>query len=248
MIALETALARGAVDSVENRDPVKTYNKVETSASCATLGPGLRLASVARGDRRSPAGRPTSIVQPAELLRRAFARAHGDAAAGLEGVPAVRTCSMRTRRISARPSSTRASRSTARRWRAVTENQPRWKRGVALVDSAHGRGARQALRRGVLPAGAKARMERWSTTCSPRTARASTTLDWMSAGDQEARRRPSSPSSRRRSATRTSGATTRRSRSRKDDLVGNVDARARVRVRSATSTSSASRSIATSGA
>ena len=182
-----------------------------TIAQLPQLAPGFdwkpgspRPASPARRRRRSSASRAT--CGGFGEARRAHA------AAGLEGLLAHGTCCDAYAPYLAQGLRRRALR--VLRHDAVAarpQNQPRWKRGVDA------RRRRRWARRSASSTSTKyfppetqgAHGRAGRRTCSPRSASASTTLDWMSADDQEARRRPSSPSSRRRSATRTSGATTR---------------------------------------
>ena len=144
VIELETALAQGQWTKVENRDPIKSYNRVDvgglTPAPPAWTGPpGLGAAGF-------PAGRPmSSSRQPSYLGPRCPARGPRRCRRG-RPTCARTACSALRSAISAKDSSTRASHSPARCCAGATENRPRWKRGVRFVDCVDRRGAGQALR------------------------------------------------------------------------------------------------------
>jgi hypothetical protein len=122
--------------------------------------------------------------------------------------------------------------------------QERWKRGVDLVTGAHGRGRRPALCRALLPARGQGGGRRARPNVIAAMDRRLQGLTWM-APETKARRAPSSPPSRPRSAIRTSGAIIRRSRSA-GDAVGNA-MRASEFEPQRNSASSASRSTARVG-
>ena len=135
VIALETALARGQTTRVENRDPVKTYNKTAVAALGA-LAPGFDwqgwLAATAI------AGKSTDVIvaQPGYL---------GTVSAQLAATPLttwrayLRTHLLHSYApylgkdfVAARFAFTGTALAGA------TENRPRWKRGIALIDTSIG--------------------------------------------------------------------------------------------------------------
>ena len=177
VVALETELAKVQWTRVENRDPVKTYNKVEL-AQLATLAPGVDwkrwLAdSGSSGVDYLIVAQPSYLTSFAKLLDR-------HAAAGVEGVFQWQLLSDAAPYLpKAYVDEQFAFYGTA--LRGTPENRPRWKRGVRARRRIDRRGAGQALRRAVLPAGEQGAHGRaGAAICSLRTGKASTTLDWMS--------------------------------------------------------------------
>ena len=107
--------------------------------------------------------------------------------------------------------------------RGTTENQPRWKRGVdARRRSRSAKRSASSTSPRYFPPAHKARMEALvaNLLAAYRAEHRHARLDGP--GDQEGGAGQARRSSRRRSATRSAGATTARSRSARDDLVGNV--------------------------
>ena len=209
---------------VEMRDPVKTYNKTETSA-LATAAPAfdwpgwLDATGAGRRRRATSSSSSRAISAPsAQLERRRCRRGRVTCAPRSCGAYApVPRQGLRRRAL-------RLRRHDARR---ATENRPRWKRGVALVDSSIGEALGKLYVEKYFPPASKARMESSSPTCSPPTSESIDGARLDGAGDAEARRRPSSRSSTPKigypeALDRLQHAR----RSRRDDLVGNVDARA----------------------
>ena len=83
----------------------------------------------------------------------------------------------------------------------TAEQRARWKRAVDATNDALGEAVGQALRQRSTSRPRRRRApRRWCATSSPRSARASTQLDWMAPADQGARPRRSSPRSRSASA------------------------------------------------
>jgi predicted metalloendopeptidase len=176
VIALETALARGQWSRVENRDPVKTYNKVETSA-LAMLAPALDwpawLAAIGLGGKSAD----VVVQQPSYLgafsheltatplpVWKAYLRTHLlDAYAPYLGKEFV----------DARFAFVGTALSGA------TENQPRWKRGVALVDRTIGESLGKLYVEAHFPPASKARMERLVANLLAACGESIASLDWM---------------------------------------------------------------------
>ena len=221
-----------------------TNSSSPSSSSWPPATTGRRISSDAGVEGQ---GRTTSIVsQPSYIT--AFSkilRAH--AAADLEDLFSLARAE-RLRAVSEQGrSSTSTSRSTARRCAACHENEPRWKRGVASDQTARSaRRSASSTSRKYFPPSPRRAWTSWSATCSPRTRPTSTrSTGW--ARRPSRRRRPSSPSSPRRSATRSMArlqrAADRQGRSRRQR-----HARQRVRVRAQPQQARHSRSIAPSGA
>ena len=135
VIALETALARDQWTRVANRDPVKTYNKTDVAALAALAPgfdwPGWLVATAVAG--KSP---DVVVAQPSYL---------GAMAAQLAATPLANwRAYLRTRLLhSFAPDLGKefvaahfAFVGTA--LAGATENQPRWKRGIALIDTSVG--------------------------------------------------------------------------------------------------------------
>ena len=132
VIALEAALARGQWTRVENRDPVKTYNKTEVAALVA-LAPGFDWQSWLAATAIAGKSSDVIVAQPGYLATvstqlaatplttwRAYLRTHLlHSYAPYLGKDFV----------AARFAFTGTALAGA------TENQPRWKRGIALVDT-----------------------------------------------------------------------------------------------------------------
>ena len=242
VLGLETALAQGQWARVETRDPVKTYNRVELAALARSRPDSTWPAWLAATGLAGKTG--DVIVAAAELP--------GDRAAQMSAtpLPAGRpTCAAHLLGSYApylpRPSSTPASPSTARRCTGTTENRPRWKRGVGSSKRDRRDRSARSMSTRYFPPAAKARMDELVANLLAAYRDSIDALDWMSPATKR-RRRPSW----RRFAPKIGypeqvARLLERSRSTRDDLVGNVSARARVRVRAATSPSSASRSTAT---
>jgi putative endopeptidase len=176
VIALETALARGQWSRVENRDPVKTYNKVETSA-LATLGPALDwpawLAAIGL------AGRSGDVVVQQPSYFGAFS--HELTATPLP----VWKAYLRTHLLDAYAPYLGKDFVDARfafvgtTLSGATENRPRWKRGIALVDRAVGESLGKLYVEAYFPPASKARMERLVANLLAACGESIESLDWM---------------------------------------------------------------------
>ena len=160
--ALEGRIANHHWTKAQNRDPVKTYNKV-TLAAAPTDDARVRLVRVPR--RRGRPGRSrrsTSTSPPTCANWRRSSRAPRSPTGASTSSSACSTPTRRTsRRISSRPTSSSASARCAAR----PTQQPRWRRGVQLLDGSIGEllgrlyVGTQLQRRSHGPA-----CSRWSTT------------------------------------------------------------------------------------
>ena len=209
VIALETALARGQWTRVENRDPVKTYNKIDTSA-LATLAPAFDWPGWLAATGLAGKASDVIVRQPSYL---------GALSAQLGATPLpVWKTYLRTRLlhsyapylskdfVDARFAFTGTTLSGA------TENLPRWKRGVALVETSVGESLGKLYVEAYFPPESKERMEKLVANLLADYRESIEAIDWMGPAPRR-RRRPSSRPSRRRSATRSAGSITARSRS-----------------------------------
>ena len=141
VMAIETALAKASLTRVERRDPYKLLPQdgpQRPAGADARASTGTRICArcglaAPRHVQRHRAGvlqgaRQRSCTRAASTSVKTYLRWH--AAHAMAPLPV------------ARRSSTRTSSSSARRCAACSELPPRWKRCVALVDRAAGRGAR----------------------------------------------------------------------------------------------------------
>jgi len=187
IVALETALAQVQWTKVENRDPQKTYNKVEL-ARLAALAPGFdwkRYLVAAGFDGKVDY---LIISQPTYLT--GFAKVLSDTPL------AVWKSYFRFRVLSAfAPFLSKAfvDESFAFYGTAlsgVPENRPRWKRGVSLVERSIGEGLGKLYVEKYFPPASKARMEALVSNLLKAYQQSIETLDWMSPQTkQEARQK-----------------------------------------------------------
>ncbi len=207
VLELETRLARVQWTRVENRDPVKTYNKVPV-ASLDALTPGfdwkpwLTTAHVSGKVGSVIVAQPSYFKGFAKVVEtmpldawKAYFKYHVvESAAPYLSKPFVDEDFAFEGGVLSRHAGGPAALEEGRRHRRVVDGR----RASASCTSRAG--SRRNTRRG---------WTTWSATSSPPTARASTSsTGW--ARRRSARRRRSSRSSTRRSPTRRSGATTRR--------------------------------------
>jgi len=176
IVALETALAKAQWTKVENRDPVKTYNRVELS-QLAELAPGynwkayLTDAGVAGKLDYLVISQPSYITAFNELLQRTPL--------------AVWKSYFRWRLLSAfAPFASKrfvdenfAFYGTA--LRGIAQNRPRWKRGVGLVDGAIGEGLGRIYVASYFPPQSKTRMDQLVKNLLAAYQADIDTLDWM---------------------------------------------------------------------
>jgi putative endopeptidase len=176
VIALETALARLQWTRVENRDPLKTYNKRAVTALPALLTPaGWPTYLAAAGVE--PAIRTLVVAQPSYL-------------AGLDGVLRETTletwrCYLAFNLLSAYAPDLPAAFVAEdfdfmqHSLRGVPENQPRWKRAVATVDRAIGFALGRLYVERYFPPANKARADAMITRLTQAYRESIATLDWM---------------------------------------------------------------------
>jgi predicted metalloendopeptidase len=176
VIALETALARDQWTRVDSRDPVKTYHKVETSA-LATMAPGFDWAGWL--DAIGLAGKTGDVVvsQPSYL---------GALPAQLVATPLpVWKTYLRTRLLHAYAPYLGKEFVDARfafagtALAGATQNQPRWKRGVLLVERAAGESLGKRYVAAYFPPQSKARMEQLVANLLDAYRESIDTIDWM---------------------------------------------------------------------
>ncbi len=156
VLALETGIARVQWSAVENRDPIKTYHRVELGALPA-LAPGLDWPAwlAAAG----LAGKTPDVL----VRQPSFVKGLGDL---LESVPlATWKAYARTHLLSACAPYLPKAFVDARFafvggvLYGVPENRPRWKRGVQLVDQSIGEGVGKLYVEAYFPPESKRRMD-----------------------------------------------------------------------------------------
>jgi putative endopeptidase len=176
IVALETALAKVQWTKVENRDPVKTYNRVELT-QLARLAPGynwkayLSDAGVAAKVDYLVISQPSYITAFNELVART-------------PLPVWRSY-FRWRLLSEfAPFLSKkfvdenfAFYGTA--LRGITQNRPRWKRAVGLVDGAIGEGLGKIYVASYFPPEFKSRMDQLVRNLLAAYQADIDTLDWM---------------------------------------------------------------------
>ncbi|MEO8310288.1 MAG: M13-type metalloendopeptidase [Caldimonas sp.] len=177
VLDLETALARGQWSRVETRDPVKAYTRVETSA-LAPLAPGFDWPAWL--DATGLAGKTGDIVvqQPSYL---------GVVAAQLTATPLPAwKAYLRTRLLGSYAPYLGKAFVDARfafvgtTLSGTTENQPRWKRGVAFVEASAGESLGKLYVDAYFPPRSKARMEKLVANLLAAYGESIDGLDWMS--------------------------------------------------------------------
>ncbi|MDR3429345.1 M13-type metalloendopeptidase [Silvimonas sp.] len=155
VIALETALAKVQWSKVENRDPVKTYNKL-TVAELQKLSPGFNWQAFLEGGKMGSVadvdlGQPTYATALGKLLQdqplatwRSYlkARVLADAAPLLSKAFVDNNFEFHGKALT-----------------GTTEDQPRWKRAVALEQAGLGEAVGKLYVAQYFPPAYKARME-----------------------------------------------------------------------------------------
>jgi putative endopeptidase len=178
ILALETALARAQWSKVENRDPVKTYNKVEL-AKLALLAPGydwnawLQTSGIA--------GKTDYVIVSQPSYLKGFQQA-------LDNTPlATWKAYFQWHLIHAyapylsAPMVDENFAFYGTTLTGVTQMRPRWKRGIAVVEGALGESIGKLYVAKHFPAERKARMEVLVANLLATYKQSITTLDWMSA-------------------------------------------------------------------
>jgi len=176
VIALETALARGQWTRVENRDPVKTYNKVDTAA-LATLAPSLDWAGWLGATGLAGKTRDAIVHQPSYL---------GALSTQLTATPLpVWKTYLRVHLLHSYAPYLGKDFVDARfayvgtTLSGATENLPRWRRGVTLVDASLGESLGKLYVETHFPAESKRRMEKLVANLLATFGESIDALDWM---------------------------------------------------------------------
>jgi len=177
VLALETEIARVQWSAVENRDPIKGYNRVELGALPA-LAPGLDWPGWLAGAGLQGKTPDLLVRQPSYL------KALGGL---LDSVPlATWKAYARTHLLDAYAPYLPAAFVDARFAFAGTvlqgtqQNRPRWKRGVQLVDQSIGEGLGKLYVAAYFPPESKRRMDGLVANLLAAYRESMTTLAWMS--------------------------------------------------------------------
>ena len=177
ILALETELAKGQWTKVENRDPVKTYNKYEFS-QLAAIAPGYDWKSYLTDSGVDGKTDYLVVSQPSYINR------FGEL---LQKVPLmVWKTYFRWRLLNDfAPYLSKnfvdehfAFNATA--LTGIPQNRPRWKRGIGLVESSIGEGLGKLYVAQYFPPESKARMDRLVRNLLAAYKADIDTLDWMS--------------------------------------------------------------------
>jgi putative endopeptidase len=177
ILALETALAKIQWTKVENRDPVKAYNKVEFS-KLATLAPGYDWKSYLTESGVDGKTDYLVVSQPSYIS--GFAKL-------LQSTPLpVWKTYFRWRLLNdLAPYLSKEFVDTQFAFygtalRGIPENRPRWKRGIALVENSIGESLGKIYVAQYFPPEAKARMDQLVKNLLAAYQADIDTLDWMS--------------------------------------------------------------------
>ena len=247
ILALETQIAERHWPIADRRERDKTYNRrtrAELRRAARRLSRGRRTSRRRACDRQ-----PASRRARARRRCRSSRAVRRDAGLDLEGVPHL-PLSLRARAdVLPKAFDDEDFDFYGRTLNGQPQQRERWKRAVGAVERRARRSRRRALRDASLPAGGEgARCSSWSRTCARPTRQRIDALDLDDAGDEGRRAREARDVPRRRSATRTSGATTRALEVAPATPFGNATRARGLRLESRRRPrASASRPIATSG-
>ena len=177
VLALETELARAQWTRVENRDPVKTYNRVELAA-LPKLAPGfdwdgfLREAGLAGKIDYLVVSQPSYVTGLAQLLE-------SQPLSAWKAYAKLRVLNAYAPYLSKDFVDTRFA-FVGTVLRGTPENLPRWKRGVTLVEGSLGEGLGKLYVAQYFPPESKARMEELVANLLTAYKQSIDKLDWMS--------------------------------------------------------------------
>jgi predicted metalloendopeptidase len=177
IFALETSLARVQWTRVQNRDPVKTYNRVELT-KLPSLAPGYAWQDYLTGAGLT--GRVDYLVVSQPSYLRGFARLLGETP-----LPVWKTYFRWHLLQSFSPYLSRAFVDEhfafyGKVLRGTEQDEPRWKRGVKLLDGAIGEGLGRLFVAKYFPPEAKERMDRLVKNLLAAYQADLASLDWMS--------------------------------------------------------------------
>jgi len=176
IVALETELAKVQWSRVDNRDPVKRYNKMEIS-KLAEIAPGYDWSAALAATGISAKTKTVIVAQPSYMT--AFAKL-------VDSTP-LETWKAYFEWQLLRDASPYLSKDFDEANFAfygtvltgVTEQQPRWKRGVGVVEAAIGEGMGKLYVAKYFPAERKARMEELVKNLLVAYKQSIDSIDWM---------------------------------------------------------------------
>ena len=183
IVAFETALAKAQWDKVALRDPIKAYNKVELT-KLATLAPGFEWDAFL--DSAGIKGKVDSVIVGQPTYMTAFAKL-----AGATPLPTWKAY-LRFRVLSTNASllSKRfvdenfAFKGTV--LNGVPQNEPRWKRGLTLVNASIGEELGKLYSAKYFPAESKARAQQLVSNILAAFKQGIDQLDWMTPETKQA--------------------------------------------------------------
>ena len=177
IVAFETTLARGQWTRVQNRDPVRTYNRYELAA-LQPLAPGFDWSAYLSASGLAGKSSDFLVDQPSYLA--VFA-------AQLTDTPLpVWKAYLRTHLLSSYAPYLSKAFVDARfayvgnTLSGTTENLPRWKRGLVLLEVSEGEALGRLYVDKYFPAGSKARVEKIVANLLAAYRVSIDSLDWMS--------------------------------------------------------------------
>jgi putative endopeptidase len=177
IVGFETELARIQWSKVENRDPIKTYNKVEL-AKMAEIAPGYDWKSYLDGAGISAKASYVIVSQPSYL--KGFATlANQTSLETWKSYLQMQLIGAYANLLSKAYVDERFA-FYGTTLSGVTQQQPRWKRGVATLEGALGESIGKLYVEQNFPAERKARMEALVANLLMAYKQSINTLDWMS--------------------------------------------------------------------
>lgn len=184
VLALETRLAKIQWDKVERRDPVKRYNPYP-KAQLATLAPGIAWPAFL--DAVGFASLDTVLVSQPTYLSALGGLLRSESLAHWKTWLKWKLLSSRAE-VLPKAYADESFAFFGRRLNGIAENRPRWKRGVAMVESALGEAVGQVYVARHFPPENKARMEVLVQNLIRAYGPAIDSLEWMSADTKKAAR------------------------------------------------------------
>jgi putative endopeptidase len=177
IVAFETALAKVQWTPVENRDPVKTYNKVDL-AKMAEVAPGFDWKAYL--DAAGISGKTSYVVVSQPSYLKGFAQVSNDTSLDTwKAYLQMRLISGYANFLS-KPFVDERFAFNGTVLAGIKEMQPRWKRAVGAVEMAMGESLGKLYVEKHFPAERKARMEVLVKNLLAAYKQSIDTLDWMS--------------------------------------------------------------------
>ncbi|MES2899659.1 MAG: M13-type metalloendopeptidase [Pseudomonadota bacterium] len=177
IVALETSIAQVQWSNVENRDPVKTYNKVDI-AKLAELAPGHDIKAFL--DKAGVSAKVNYVIVSQPSYLSGFAKLSAQTPldtlkAHLQYHTVIAYAPFLSKALVEEQFNFYGSTLTG-----AKEQQPRWKRGVTAVEAALGESIGKQYVQAHFPAERKARMEKLVANLLLAYKQSINKLDWMS--------------------------------------------------------------------